>query len=759
MPYPFIIHCGLHNLASFSAFSGSDCTLNTSNSFQPLLYEYDSIANNVHINHPLASSTPTKASTPPSHRTSLRCLEIHCDSIQSSERLAVFTSIIANQDPDIVFGCESKLSPEDPTYSSFPPNYNVFRKERVNSGGGGIFIAVKSSIPASELLDISKNPEDESLWASVHLAKQKTLYICAFYKPPSASSSRLDYLSESILKVFNANKKSHPYIVVSGDFNCGDIDWKCDPPVVTNHSTAPLMNKLLDLINDHALTQHVTVSTRPASLKTLDLVLSSVPSLISDVNVRPGMSDHDLVVFKIKVKPHRAPRPRRKVYLHHKADLEALRREMSTRPKEFFELCSSRDLESNWTFFKNTLLNAVDKHVPSKMSPTKVSLPWITKSLKRHMRKRDRLYKKAKRSGNNKCTPAWKDYRSQRNKVVQLLKSAHNSYLDNVIRESLQDNPQRFWSYVKLARTENIGVPTLRQGESPYISEKDKADALNKYFESVFTKDDGVLPDSSPTVPAHLKPMGDILFSQIGFLKLLANLNPSKSAGPDAISSRCLRDLATEISGMLTYIFQQSFNTGSIPKDWSTAMVVPVHKKSNKDNRENYRTISLTCLCCKTMEHIVLSQLNDHLSRNNILSSLQHGFRARLSCETQLVLTFHDWANILNQRGQVDALFLDFSKAFDKVSHEKLLHKICQYGINGRTHAWISAFLKKPFPVCCSEWCTFLFCASHFWRTTGLRPRAHPFLVIYQRHCGHSKFSATSLCRRHSPVPGHKISN
>ena len=106
---------------------------------------------NMTLSHPLASSTPTKASTPPSHRTSLRCLEINCNSIQSSERSAAFTSIIANQDPDIVFGCESKLSPEDPTYSSFPPNYNVFRKERVNSGGGGIFIAVKSSIPASEL--------------------------------------------------------------------------------------------------------------------------------------------------------------------------------------------------------------------------------------------------------------------------------------------------------------------------------------------------------------------------------------------------------------------------------------------------------------------------------------------------------------------------------------------------------------------------------------------------------------------------------
>ena len=66
-----------------------------------------------------------------------------------------------------------------------------------------------------------------------------------------------------------------------------------------------------------------------------------------------------------------------------------------------------------------------------------------------------------------------------------------------------------------------------------------------------------------------------------------------------------------------------------------------------------------------------------------------------MSCETQLVLTCHDWANILNQQGQVDALLLDFSKAFDKVSHAKLLHKLGQYGVNGKTLQWISGFLHN----------------------------------------------------------------
>ena len=115
---------------------------------------------------------------------------------------------------------------------------------------------------------------------------------------------------------------------------------------------------------------------------------------------------------------------------------------------------------------------------------------------------------------------------------------------------------------------------------------------------------------------------------------------------------------------------------------------------SSKENpARNYWPLSLTCLCCKVMEHIVLTNLNKHLSKHYILSHLQHGFCSNLSCETQLILTFHDWANTLNQRGQVDALLLDFSKAFNKVSHTKLLHKLAHCGINGKMLAWSVTFL------------------------------------------------------------------
>ena len=234
-------------------------------------------------------------------------------------------------------------------------------------------------------------------------------------------------------------------------------------------------------------------------------------------------------------------------------------------------------------------------------------------------------------------------------------------------------------------RSENFGIPILRQGHSIFISDKDNAEALKDYFQSVFTKDNGLLPAISPSTLAYINNMRDIVFSPDGVLEQLASLNPSKSAGPDSISPRCLLDLSAEISSMLAFIFQQGYDTGTLPNDWLTAMVVPVHKKSSKENPANYRRISLTCLCSKVMEHIVLSNLNKHLSENNIFVSsttwlpCQHGFRA----------------HTLNQHGQVDALLLDFSKAFDKVSHTTLLHKLALCGINGKTLAWIAVFLHN----------------------------------------------------------------
>ena len=140
-------------------------------------------------------------------------------------------------------------------------------------------------------------------------------------------------------------------------------------------------------------------------------------------------------------------------------------------------------------------------------------------------------------------------------------------------------------------------------------------------------------------------------------------------------------------------LFQKSISTGKIPTDWTKANVSPVFKKGSKSDPANYRPISLTCILCKVMEHIIASKLTQHLNQHNILYDLQHGFRDRRSCETQLIQLVEDLGRQLVKGKQVDLVLLDFSKAFDKVSHPKLLFKLSQHGVKGNTLNWIRAFL------------------------------------------------------------------
>ena len=129
--------------------------------------------------------------------------------------------------------------------------------------------------------------------------------------------------------------------------------------------------------------------------------------------------------------------------------------------------------------------------------------------------------------------------------------------------------------------------------------------------------------------------------------------------------------------------------------DWSRALVTAIFKKGNKSDPANYRPVSLTCICCKIMEHIILSHLSKHLSLNNILIDEQHGFREKYSCETQLISAIHDWVKGINFCSQTDVILLDFAKAFDSVPHERSLVKLDFYGIRGQMHRWSKAFLSN----------------------------------------------------------------
>jgi hypothetical protein len=137
---------------------------------------------------------------------------------------------------------------------------------------------------------------------------------------------------------------------------------------------------------------------------------------------------------------------------------------------------------------------------------------------------------------------------------------------------------------------------------------------------------------------------------------------------------------------------------GTIPSLWKEAVVKPIFKKGDKSSPGNYRPVSLTSVVCKIFETFVRDALYTHLVDNDLLSLHQFGFCKGRSCASQLLTTLHEWMSHLDNNTPIDSVYLDFSKAFDKVPHQRLVHKLHSYRVKnnllGWPHRWVSNFLQ-----------------------------------------------------------------
>ena len=144
---------------------------------------------------------------------------------------------------------------------------------------------------------------------------------------------------------------------------------------------------------------------------------------------------------------------------------------------------------------------------------------------------------------------------------------------------------------------------------------------------------------------------------------------------------------------MLLLIFSQSLSHGVIPKSWKRAAIIPIYKSGDKTVPSNYRPISLTSVICKVLERIIRKQVFSFLDQKGCLNSTQHGFRPGRSCLSALLDVFDNIMHMLDSDSSVDMVYLDFSKAFDKVDHGILLHKLRALGITGNIGIWLFHFL------------------------------------------------------------------
>ena len=658
---------------------------------------------------PLTSTPAKKISNAFAKKNSPKKLKILNLNFQSMmNKIQEFHCLLDIEDPDIVIGTESWLNSDISSSEVFPNNYQSFRADRKAKGkrGGGVFVLVKNNLICSEQPQFQT--KCELIWVKLEITGHRPLFIAAYYRPSEDDFESLQELQNSINQVRGHSDN----VWVLGDFNLPKLIWpESIPEFKPGCSTNPIYDLFLDTLNDYNFTQVVTEPTRLGNI--LDLFLTTNPTLITEVKCSPGLGDHDLISAEALLKPTLQKQKPRRAMIFRKADWPKLKSKMKVYQQTFMSTHFGKTAEELWTDFTTTLDKLSQECIPTKLIRGKSSLPWITQEIKRLIRKRDSLYTNFKKTGRHDIKTQFQTLRQQ---IKKKIKASYQAYLNNLLgitNEEDKCDSKKLFSFLKNSRRDQQGTPPLKHDNILHTDTKTKANLFNNQFNSVFTPKEplslkrlakmrvqdlkiaGGLPldTDTDTLPDATTCMPEIDISENGLLKLLKNLKPGKAAGPDGLKPLLLRELREEIAPIFKVIYDRSLVTGKLPADWMKANVMPVFKKGDKSLASNYRPISLTCILCKVLEHIIASNIAKHLDRQGLMYDLQHGFRERRSCETQLAMLIEDLARNASLGKQTDIILLDFSKAFDKVNHSKLLWKLHQYGIRGHVLGWIRAFL------------------------------------------------------------------
>ena len=310
------------------------------------------------------------------------------------------------------------------------------------------------------------------------------------------------------------------------------------------------------------------------------------------------------------------------------------------------------------------------------------------------IKKKHRLWQRYRESNYND-DEKYRHYCRVRNKVRKATRYQQRCQ-EKEIADNTKSNPKKFWQYINRRTKTSTGIADLENITTNRLTsnDKEKAEVLATFFSSIFTQE---RTQEMPTIQKG-KLKGEISYCNINredVQKKLKNLNPNKSPGPDKLHSRILKELYSVLDKPLAILFQNTLKKGKLPDEWKHAIVTAIFKKGDKRKPNNYRPVSLTCIICKIIESIIRDKIMEYMESNNLFSNKQFGFLNGRSTVLQLLTVLDKWTKIIDEGGTIDCVYFDFKKAFDKVPHQRLIHKAEQYGIKGDIINWIKSFLDS----------------------------------------------------------------
>ena len=340
------------------------------------------------------------------------------------------------------------------------------------------------------------------------------------------------------------------------------------------------------------------------------------------------------------------------------------------------------NLQNYYDDFVSRIQGLVERFVPNRNPATQN--PKAPRQVRCLLKKKKRMYKILKQ---NKCSKL--RYKQVCKDYEQAVKQWTDRVENNLCKEPTS---KKFYGHINRKLRTKRSIPPLISTSSNQLcfSDAEKASLLNDQFYSVFTRDDGKLPLIDPVRNCF---MPNITIDSSDILQALDKLTGKICRTPENIPSYVIKKIGPSIIRPLLIIFNNSLLTCTVPDQWKISYIIPVFKKGSRNIPKNYRPISLTSGFSRLFELIIHHKVLSYLLSNSLLSSSQYGFLPKRSACSQLLSCVDEWLWAYVNNKTVDVLYMDIAKAFDSVSHTKLVRVLKSYGISDNVVAWVEEFL------------------------------------------------------------------
>ena len=589
--------------------------------------------------------------------------------------------------------------------------YEIYRADRKGrkhttgrfSGGSALYLRQDLAATSDQILEFSNGVVE----VLATYSRKENLLIAVVYRQPDDPAgghpSGPDEFNEALVRLKDTieSLEGTPDILLCGDFNLPKANWTSPA-----ESSCPLTEKMISFQNNFFLNQVVNKPTHRSG-NTLDLVLTNNTHLISDINSQPSaLSDHYVVEAQTHYKSHfsRTQRKHRKVYnkfdtlnfFSEDTDWNMLRMELSeVNWDQEFDSLNDPSLELDK--FTAICENISTKHVPSRKKPDLKGKSRVPRDRRILMRRRNKVSKQLSK----KQPPSMR--KKLTNELFEIELKLQDSFSctmklqEEKAVQAIRRNPKYFFSYVKkFSKCKPAAGPLLNKDKQFVVDSKEMANLLGEQYSSVFSN-----PNSAPIdpdiifEPNHEDNLLDFEFSPADIIDAINDISENAAAGPDGFPAILLKQCKDIIAIPLYRIWRKYLDLGITPSSLKTSNIVPIHKGDSTAQPSNYRPVALTSHLVKIFEKIVRAHIVTYLESNQLLNPSQHGFRSGRSCLSQLIAHYDKILALLEKGVNVDVVYLDFAKAFDKLDFNITLKKLSMLGINGKIGKWLHSFLTN----------------------------------------------------------------